>query len=88
MINIDPAIRAEAIEMISNNGSYEIKAMSDTIVNFTIAISGGDKFKLDILIKGIDKGFNYAGKELGGLPEISTKAYDRIMKKLDVGKHE
>lgn len=88
LISIDPATRAEASEMIGDNGPYGIEAMSDTIVDFAIAISGGDKSKLDTLIAAIDKGFNQAGKALGGLPEISMKTYDRIMEKLDVWKHE
>ena len=88
MINIDPATRAEASEMIGENGPYGVEAMSDTIVDFAIAISGGDKSKFDTLKAAIDKGFNEAGKALGGLPEISMKTYDRIMEKLDIWKNE
>lgn len=88
MITIDPSTRSEASEMIGENGPYGIEAMSDTIVDFAIAISGGDKSKLDILTAAIDKGFNQAAKALGGLPEISMKTYDRIMEKLDVWKNK
>lgn len=88
MIDIDPATRAEASEMIGENGPYGIEAMSDTIVDFAIAISGGDKSKFDTLKAAIDKGFKEAEKALGGLPEISMKTYDRIIEKLDVWKNE
>lgn len=88
MIDIDPATRAEASEMIGENGPYGVEAMSDTIVDFAVAISGGDKSKYDTLKAAIDKGFDQAGKALGGLPEISMKTYDRIMEKLDVWKNE
>lgn len=88
MIDIDPATRAEASEMIGENGPYGIEAMSDTIVDFAIVISGGDKSKFDTLKAAIDKGFNEAEKALGGLPEISMKTYDRIMEKLDSWKNE
>lgn len=88
LVNIDEATRAEASEMIGDNGPYGIEAMSDTIVDFAKAISGGDKSKLDKLIAAIDKGFSEAGKILGGLPEISMKTYDRIMEKLDIWKNE
>lgn len=88
MINIDSATRAEASEMISENGPYGIEAMSDNIVDFAKAVSGGDKSKFDTLKAAIDKGFNEAEKALGGLPEISMKTYDRIMEKLDLWKNE
>ena len=88
LVNIDEATRAEASELIGDNGPYGIEAMSDTIVNFAKAISGGDKSKLDKLVAAIDKGFSEAGKALGGLPEISMKTYDRIMEKLNIWKNE
>ena len=87
MINIDAETRAEAAEMIGENGPYGVEAMSDSIADFAIALSGGDKSKLDTLIKAIDKGFSEAGKALGGLPDISMKTYDRIMEKLDIWKN-
>lgn len=88
MITIDPATRAEASEMIGENGPYGVEAMSDSIVDFAKAISGGDKSKLDTLKKAIDKGFKEAERALGKLPEISMKTYDRIMEKLDVWENE
>lgn len=88
MIKVDATTRAEANELIGPNGPLGIEAMSDTIVDFAKAISGGDKSKLDTLIKAIDKGFSEAGRILGGLPEISMKTYDRIMEKLDIWKNE
>lgn len=84
LITIDPATRAEATELIGPNGPLGIEAMSDTIVNFAKAISGGDKSKLETLKNAIIKGFNEAERALGGLPEISKKTYDRIMEKLDI----
>lgn len=62
--------------------------MCDKIVEFAIAISGGDKSKLDTLITAIDKGFSEAGRILGGFPDISLKTYDRIMEKLNDWKNE
>lgn len=83
MVKIDEATRAEAKELIGPDGSLGIEAVSDRIVDFAIAISGGDKSKLDTLIEAIDKGFKEAERILGGLPDISLKTYDRIMEKLD-----
>lgn len=88
MVNIDEETRAEANALIGPDGPFGVEAMSDTIVNFAIAISGGDKSKLNTLIAAIDKGFREAGRILGGLPDISLKTYDRIMEKLNDWKNE
>ena len=87
-INIDETTRAEANALIGPDGPLGIEAMSDSIVDFAKAISGGDKSKLDTLIAAIDKGFNEAARILGGLPDISMKTYDRIMEKLADWKNE
>lgn len=84
LIKIDAATRAEATELIGPDGPLGIEAMSDTIVDFAKAISGGDKSRLDTLKNAIIKGFQEAEKALGGLPEISVNTYDRIMEKLDI----
>lgn len=82
IIKVDDAARAEANELIGENGPLGVEATSDRIVKFAKAISGGDKSKLDTLKKAIDQGFKEAEKILGKLPEISQKTYDRIMEKL------
>lgn len=83
VVMIDKSTRSEANDLIGPDGPLGIEAMSDKIVDFAKAISGGDKSKLAILRKAIDKGFKEAEKTLGGLPDISRKTYDRIMDKLD-----
>lgn len=87
-ITIDQATRTEASALIAEDGPLGVENLSDSIVDFAIALSGGDKGKLDTLIQAIDKGFEQAGKQLGGLPDISLKTYDRIMEKLDLWKNE
>lgn len=87
-IEIDQATRKEASELISEDGPLGVENLSDSIVDFAIAISGGNKDKLDTLIQAINKGFEQARKQLGGLPDISLKTYDRIMEKLDIWKNE
>ncbi len=74
----------EAKQAVSEDGEYGVKAVSDRIVNFAIAISGGDKTKLGELKAAIDKGFEEAKKAFGGeLPDICGQTHDEIMKKLD-----
>lgn len=87
-IKIDQTTREEASALISDDGPLGVENLSDSIVDFAIALSGGDKGKIDTLIQAIDKGFEQARKQLGGLPEISIKTYDRIMEKLNTWKNE
>ncbi len=75
---------AVAQDAISDDGDFGIGAVSDRLVNFAIAVSGGDKSKLAELTAAIDKGFSAAKKALGGeLPDISQKTYDATMEKLN-----
>ena len=83
-VEIDEETRAEALQMISDGGPLSPEAVSDRIVEFAKAISGGDKAKFETLKDAIDKGFKDAEKILGGkLPDISQKTYKMVMEKLD-----
>lgn len=88
MVTIDAATRAEASKLVDTDGPLGVEAVSDNIVNFAKAISGGDKDKLDTLKAAINKGFQAAQKTLGSLPPISQQTYDRIMEKLDTWENE
>ncbi|MFA5524719.1 MAG: hypothetical protein WDA24_10220, partial [Tissierellales bacterium] len=83
VIEIDEQARLEAQEMIAPDGQLGAEAVSQRIVDFAIAISGGDKSKLDSLKGAIDEGFKQAEEILGELPDISRQTYDLIMEKLD-----
>ncbi len=73
-----------AQQAVSEGGEYSVDAVSDRLVDFAIAISGGDKSKLSELISAIDKGFAAAKDDLGGkLPDISQQTYDATMEKLN-----
>lgn len=82
-IEVDEATRLEAQSMIAPGGSLSPEAVSDRIVDFAKAISGGDIEKLDKLKEAIDEGFKQAESILGELPEISKETYKLIMEKLD-----
>ncbi|UOO37561.1 hypothetical protein IZU99_09980 [Oscillospiraceae bacterium CM] len=76
--------QAEAQEAVGDGGDWGVEAVSDRIVNFAKAVSGGDTSKLETLREAIDKGFANAKKTLGGsLPDISSQTYDAVMQKLD-----
>jgi hypothetical protein len=79
---------SKAQQAISEDGDFGVKAVSDRIVQFAIAISGGDKTKYETLKTAIDKGFQQATHSLGGkLPDISQQTYNEVMRKLDEWKN-
>lgn len=83
-VKIDEIAQKEAQAMIAEGGEYSAESVSDRIVNFAKAISGGDKSKLDLLKSAIDQGFEAAEADFGDeLPEISKETYKLIMSKLD-----
>ena len=75
---------AEAQEAISEDGYWGVNAVSDRIVAFAKAVSGGDTDKLEELKAAIDKGFKLASRSFGGeLPGICGDTYNAVMNKLD-----
>lgn len=83
-IKIDEETRLEAQKAIDEGGDLSIENVSDRLVNFAKAVSGGDKSKLELMRNSIEKGFKEAEKAFGGkLPDISHKTFERTMEKLD-----
>ncbi len=83
-VSVDETAQKEAQAMIAEGGEYSAEKVSDRIVDFAKAISGGDKSKLDLLKSAIEKGFQAAKEDFGDeLPEISKQTYKLIMAKLD-----
>ncbi|MDF2547684.1 MAG: hypothetical protein K0R93_2582 [Anaerosolibacter sp.] len=84
IVEIDEEARTEALKMIGEGGPLSPEVVSNRIVEFAKAISGGDKAKYETLKTAIDEGFKEAERILGGkLPEISQKTYTMVMEKLD-----
>lgn len=81
---VDDTARAEAQTAIGEGGTHSPENVSDRIVEFAVAISGGDKSKFELLKNAIEEGFNEAKKAFGEtLPEISQQTYDQVMEKLN-----
>lgn len=88
-VEVDEETRTQAQEAISDGGPLSPENVSNRIVDFAIAISGGDKTKLALLKEAIDKGFQAAADALGGtLPDISYQTYELVMEKLDAWANE
>ena len=79
---------AKAKEDISENGYWGVNQTSDRIVDFAIALSGGDSSKADELLQAFKKGYEMAtgtwGKEL---PDISKRTYEAVEDKFNQWKN-
>lgn len=83
VIKVDETARLEAQQLIGPDGELGAEAVSQRLVDFAIALSGGDKSKAETLKSAIEQGFNEAEKILGGLPQISKDTYKLTMEKFD-----
>jgi len=83
-VSVDELARQKAEELIGPGGALSPEAVSDRIVNFSIAAFGGDTGKIDTIRDAIDRGFDEAKRMLGGeLADVSKETYDLIQEKLD-----
>ncbi|SFR68942.1 hypothetical protein [Anaeromicropila populeti] len=85
---VDPEVVKQAQEDISEDGYWGVEKTSDRLVNFAIALSGGNPDKADEMIAAIQEGFSQAAGAWGeDLPELCQKTYDATMEKLDAWKN-
>jgi hypothetical protein len=82
-LSVDEIAQEEAKKLIGPGGPLSPEAVSDRIVNFSIAVFGGDTGKVDIIRGAIDRGFDEAERMLGSLADISKDTYGLIQEKLD-----
>lgn len=81
---VDAETKAQAQADIAEDGYWGVNQTSDRIVDFAMALTGGDPSKVDGMIEAFKKGFKQAEKTWGGeLPEISQKTYDEVLRKFD-----
>lgn len=85
---VDAETKANAQKAIAEDGYWGVNQTSDRILDFAIALSGGDTSKAETLLDAFKKGFSEAtaawGKEL---PEISQKTYDAVLEKFEAWKN-
>lgn len=81
---VDAETKAQAQADIAEDGYWGVNATSDRIIDFAMALTGGDKSKLGDMLEAFKKGYAQAEKTWGGeLPEISKKTYDAVLEKFD-----
>lgn len=88
IVEVDETARMEAQALIGPDGPLGAEAVSQRLVDFAIALSGGDKSKAETLKSAIEQGFKEAEKILGELPEISKETYRLTMEKFDAWVNE
>jgi len=80
--------RAQAQELISEDGFFGVKQTTQRIMDFAKALVGEDasEEKIELMRSAVQKGFDEVARLFGGfdkLPEVSKKTYDAIMKAFD-----
>ena len=83
-LKVDAATAAQAKEDISENGYWGVKQTSERIFDFAMALSGGDKDKMNEMLAAFEKGFRQATGAWGkDLPSICQDTYDAVQDKFD-----
>ncbi len=81
---VDPETKAQAQADIAEDGYWGVKQTSDRIIDFAMALTGGDPSKVESMRDAFKKGYEQAEETWGGkLPEISQRTYDAVMKRFD-----
>lgn len=81
---VDPQIKAEAQEAISENGYWGVSQTSQRIFDFACALAGDDVDKMKEMQAAVEKGFQQAGLAWGGeLPSICGNTHTAVTKMFD-----
>jgi hypothetical protein len=83
-LEVDEATRAKAATLVSEDGAWGVKQVSQNILNFAKAAAGNDPEKLEKMKEAFLKGFEQAEQVWGGkLPEISYKTKEAVLAGFD-----
>ena len=81
---VDPQIKAEAQEAISENGYWGVSQTSQRIFDFACALAGDDVDKMKEMQAAVEKGFQQAGLAWGGeLPSICGNTHTAVTQLFD-----
>ena len=81
---VDPQIKAEAQDAISENGYWGVSQTSQRIFDFACALAGDDVDKMKEMQAAVEKGFQQAGLAWGGeLPSICGNTHTAVTKLFD-----
>ncbi|MCL2399325.1 MAG: hypothetical protein FWC91_06235 [Defluviitaleaceae bacterium] len=84
MVEIDDETRSAAQAAIGEGGPFSVEAVATRLLDFAVAISGGDPSRIDVLRRAVEQGFEGAARQWGGeLPEISQRTFETVMAGFD-----
>lgn len=84
LVDIDEATRTAAQEAIGEGGPFSVEAVATRLLDFAVAISGGDPSRIAVLRNAVERGFEAAERQWGGeLPEISQRTREAVMEGFD-----
>jgi len=80
----DAETRAAAQAEIAEGGYYSVDETASRILNFAVALSGGDPNKIDLLRNAVMQGFGAAEKSWGDkLPDITQRTLEAVKNGFD-----
>jgi len=87
-IKLSEADRAQAQQLISEDGFFGVKQTTDRIMNFAKALvgEGASDAQIETMRKAVQKGFDEVARAFGGfdkLPDVTKKTHENIMKAFD-----
>jgi hypothetical protein len=89
MVEIDEAARTAAQESIGEGGPFSVEAVATRLLDFAVAVSGGDPSRIDVLRRAVEQGFEAAERQWGGnLPDISQRTREAVMNGFDQWQQE
>jgi len=83
-IEVTDEMRAEAQAMVDEGGYFSAEETAARILDFAVAITGGDPGLVDLMRDAVNAGFRQAERRFGGeLPEISHQTLQAVMDGFD-----
>ncbi|MCL2839245.1 MAG: hypothetical protein FWE05_00605 [Defluviitaleaceae bacterium] len=84
MIEVTPEMRAEAQAMIDEGGYFSVEETAARMLDFAVALTGGDPGRIELMRDAVERGFREAERMWGGeLPQISHDTREAVMNGFD-----
>jgi len=83
-IEVTDEMRSEAQAMVDEGGYFSVEATAGRILDFAVALSGGDPERIDLLRGAVERAFTEVERMFGGeLPEITQQTHAAVMEGFD-----
>lgn len=83
-IEITDEMRAEAEEMVAEGGYFSVEETASRILDFAVALTGGDPAQIDVMRNAVQRGFDQAERMFGReMPEITRETHAAVLNGFD-----